>query len=102
MLVTTVVPAQVNHPCLGMPVREQLCPAPHDVNLTLQPVNVLGLVGESDPERVGALRRRARDADGLRCDRAPQAAMIYQDPCAHVNRVRTGNASLRLPAAPPP
>jgi oligopeptide/dipeptide ABC transporter ATP-binding protein len=93
-----------------LPVEGRLQPVLHDVSLTIAPGEAVGLVGESGsgksmtaravarllPEGAqtgGAIRYDGRDVGGLRGpelrDYRGQVAMIFQDPRAHINPVRS-------------
>jgi oligopeptide/dipeptide ABC transporter ATP-binding protein len=107
---------ELNAISLDLPVRGQLQRVIHDVTLTIDAGDSVGLVGESGSGKSMTARTIMRlvrrgwvaggtvafqgenvyemDAQRLRRLRGSDIAMIYQDPRAHTNPVRTNGDSL--------
>ncbi len=107
---------ELTHVSLDLPVRGHLRRVIHDVSLTITAGESLGLVGESGSGKSMTARTIMRlvkagwvvggrvefdgedvyalDSSRLRRLRGADIAMIYQDPRAHTNPVRTNGDSL--------
>jgi oligopeptide/dipeptide ABC transporter ATP-binding protein len=101
---------EVEHLAARVPLEGELRTVLHDVTLTIDAGEAVGLVGESGSGKsmtakavarllpagattTGAIRFDGRDVGGLRGgglrDYRGEVAMVFQDPRAHINPVRT-------------